>query len=245
MQALIDAFEETKALQDVGARTTRRDTLVNEMCSAMLGLKNVDVDGIVKNVDRWGEVAAFLVTGLVKFQGSDCYNGPLLTMGRLRNILNFTEHPSKYLRHMARTLVIYFIQGNTLSDEEKSMVTEHMKRYNMDEQAGHSWAWEGLVALCPLSEDSFLGSMVGQCVGDALGFIVEGQALERCQQFVQEFVLKEKIPTWVRIKALTFGQYSDDSQLARETYVSVVQASGKLDPAVYGNRYMCAFCACV
>jgi ADP-ribosylglycohydrolase len=70
---------------------------------------------------------------------------------------------------------------------------------------------------------------------------VEGHNSEVCGRFVNEFVTPEKIPTWVRIQGLTFGQYSDDTQLARETYVSIVQSGGKMDPAIYGMRIGCLF----
>jgi ADP-ribosylglycohydrolase len=236
MDTAIKAFEDTKAITDVTARTARRDALVNQLYAAACGMKGFDVDSVVKSVEHWGEVAAFMVAILAKLNDFQCYEGPLLTVDRLQCVLYVTVHASKYLRHMARTLITYFIQHNVLLKDEKQVVTNHMKSYAADDREGHAWVWECMLALCPNENDAFLGSMVGQCVGDALGFVVEGHGPETCQQFVKEFVDTETVPTWVRIKGLTFGQYSDDSQLARETYVSYVQASGKMDPAVYGNR---------
>ena len=87
----------------------------------------------------------------------------------------------------------------------------------------------------------FIGSLIGQCIGDALGFIVEGQSTMHCKKYVEEFVEPYKIPTWTRIPHLKFGQYSDDSQLARELYVSMYQNDGVLSPAVYANRIACLF----
>jgi len=84
--------------------------------------------------------------------------------------------------------------------------------------------------------DSFIGSLIGQCVGDALGFIVEGRDTSTCQDFISRFMTQPSTPHWQRCKEYIFGQYSDDSQLARETYVAFVQNKGKLDPMVYSLR---------
>jgi hypothetical protein len=35
-------------------------------------------------------------------------------------------------------------------------------------------------------EQQFTGSLIGQCLGDALGFVVEGYPPEACQRYVEE-----------------------------------------------------------
>jgi ADP-ribosylglycohydrolase len=80
----------------------------------------------------------------------------------------------------------------------------------------------------------YIGSFLGQCIGDALGFIVEGTSAVKCKEYIEEFIEPLKVP-------LKFGQYSDDSQLARELYVAVYQNDGVLNPAVYANRIACLF----
>lgn len=93
-------------------------------------------------------------------------------------------------------------------------------------------------------EESYHGSMIGQCVGDALGFIVEGHGPAKCKQYVEEFIANgPRIPTWTRSNSsvFTFGQYSDDSQLARETFNAILQGGGRIDPAIYALRIALLF----
>ena len=97
-----------------------------------------------------------------------------------------------------------------------------------------------------IAEESVQGSMIGQCVGDALGFIVEGHGPSRCAEYVKEFISGANgaiIPTWTRssCSAFKFGQYSDDSQLARETFIAVLQGGGRIDPAIYALRIALLF----
>ncbi|MBW7851510.1 MAG: ADP-ribosylglycohydrolase family protein [Rhodospirillales bacterium] len=82
--------------------------------------------------------------------------------------------------------------------------------------------------------DRFTGSLVGQCLGDALGFLVEGEPPEICAGYVRDVVLPCRLPGRTR-NAFRFGQYSDDSQMARELMQSFL-ASGGFDPADYARR---------
>lgn len=235
---MIHDFEATKTIPDLAERNTRRNALLDQIYDFVQGVKGIAVDKLISDIEHWGEVASFLIVMLAKLNGVDCFEGSLLTDERLAQVLNITAHSSGYLRGVARKLVGSFIRDSdrVFNAEQKERIVLHLIGYSLDDKFGYGWVWEGLVRLCPLKEDAFVGSMVGQCVGDALGFIVEGQRPDVCRRYIEEFVLKEDVPTWVRIQGLTFGQYSDDSQLARETYVTMVQADGRMDPAVFGNR---------
>ena len=239
--AMIHAFETTKTIVDVAERNAQRDMLINQMYETVINISGVEVDNIVTDFEHWGQVAYFLVNLLAKLRGAQCFEGPLLTNKRLKQVLKITSHSSWYLRNTARRLVSFFIESQVFSQEENEYVVDHLKRYTLDGRTGQEWVWDGLATLCPISENAFIGSMAGQCVGDALGFIVEGQEHAVCQRYVKEFVFSQQVPSWVRIKGMTFGQYSDDSQLARETYVTAIQADSKMDPAVFGNRIGCLF----
>lgn len=244
MEALIKAFEQTSIIADANAKAAKRDELVDEMYKFMRDSAGSVYHILPVQTKDLGKMAAFMVTLLAKLNGINCYDGPVLSKECLDTLLALTQlRASRYIRKMARKLVMFYIQANVFSDngELKEEVIKHLIAYQYDGEEGLSWVYDGLIALCPLSEDAFLGSMVGQCVGDALGFVVEGHNEEICTTFVNEFVNTQTIPTWVRINGITFGQYSDDSQLARETYISVIQANGKLDPAVYGLRVACMF----
>lgn len=84
------------------------------------------------------------------------------------------------------------------------------------------------------SEDRFVGCLLGQCLGDALGFVVEGQSPEACAAYARDVVLARRLPEQVR-NGFRFGQYSDESQLARELMASLI-AHGRLDPDDYARR---------
>ncbi len=88
-------------------------------------------------------------------------------------------------------------------------------------------------------EEQFSGSLVGQCLGDALGFVVEGYPREVCQSYVEGFLRKGRAGEKGR-PPFPFGQYSDDSQLARELLQSYV-SQGYFDPADYARRIAAIF----
>ncbi|BBL79963.1 hypothetical protein RxyAA322_18170 [Rubrobacter xylanophilus] len=80
--------------------------------------------------------------------------------------------------------------------------------------------------------EKFRGCLVGQALGDALGFVVEGRPPETCRRYVED-VLEGggDIP---------FGQYSDDTQLARELLLSYAER-GRFEPADYARRIVALF----
>jgi ADP-ribosylglycohydrolase len=80
--------------------------------------------------------------------------------------------------------------------------------------------------------DALTGSLLGQALGDALGFVVEAQPPQVAAEYVTHWLRAGKAgeqahPEW------PFGQYSDDTQLARELLLSV-RAAGRWDPARFG-----------
>lgn len=83
-------------------------------------------------------------------------------------------------------------------------------------------------------KEKFRGCLIGQSLGDASGFPVEGYPTGDCHKYVNE-ILKT---AWAGKKGrypFPFGQYTDDSQLARELLRSYV-ACQKFDPADYARR---------
>jgi ADP-ribosylglycohydrolase len=87
--------------------------------------------------------------------------------------------------------------------------------------------------------DRFAGCLVGQALGDALGFVVEGQSSKYCRRYLQETVESGLVVDSSR-GPYYFGQYSDDTQLARELMQSYV-AKGKFDPEDYARRIAAIF----
>jgi ADP-ribosylglycohydrolase len=82
--------------------------------------------------------------------------------------------------------------------------------------------------------------MVGQCLGDALGFVVEGCSPAVCRKYVSETLNAGQAAAEGSRASLAFGQYSDDSQLARELMQSFA-ARGRFDPEDYARRIAAIF----
>lgn len=87
--------------------------------------------------------------------------------------------------------------------------------------------------------DQFSGCLIGHCLGDALGYPVEGQPQSVCKGYIKDIV---RYGGWKKIaeQTLTFGQYTDDSQLARELLVSYSQCRG-FNPEDYASRIASIF----
>lgn len=83
-------------------------------------------------------------------------------------------------------------------------------------------------------EDRFVGCLIGQCLGDALGFVVEGYGGDHCRRYVDDYLRSGRAGELGR-PPFAFGQYSDDSQLARELLRSLVDCRG-FNPADYAAR---------
>ncbi|MBA3474851.1 MAG: ADP-ribosylglycohydrolase family protein [Rubrobacter sp.] len=85
----------------------------------------------------------------------------------------------------------------------------------------------------------YSGSLIGQCLGDALGFVVEGEPPEVCREYVEETLKAGRAVEHGR-DPFPFGQYSDDSQLARELLQSYAER-GRFDPRDYARRIAMIF----
>ena len=88
-------------------------------------------------------------------------------------------------------------------------------------------------------EDRFVGCLLGQCLGDALGFPVEGQSPGSCAGYVAQVLRTDRLGTVGRGE-FAFGQYTDDSQLARELLLSLVENVG-WSPEDYAQRIAAIF----
>jgi ADP-ribosylglycohydrolase len=87
--------------------------------------------------------------------------------------------------------------------------------------------------------EQFSGCLVGQCLGDALGFVVEGFSPAACERYVEDYLRTERAGDFGQWP-FPFGQYSDDSQLSRELIQSYVECR-KFDPADYAEHLKLIF----
>ena len=87
--------------------------------------------------------------------------------------------------------------------------------------------------------EQFQGCLIGQALGDALGAVVEGRSPDDCRYYVNEMLKKGQAGVIGR-GSFQFGQYTDDTQLARELLQSYLSC-GRFDPADYANRIAAIF----
>jgi ADP-ribosylglycohydrolase len=90
-------------------------------------------------------------------------------------------------------------------------------------------------------KEQFSGCLIGQCLGDALGFPVEACLPQTTVTYVNKLLRKSLAGAFGR-RPYSFGQYSDDSQLARELMQSYVARQG-FDPGDYAHRIAALFVA--
>ena len=84
------------------------------------------------------------------------------------------------------------------------------------------------------SADQLAGCLLGHALGDALGFVVEAQPPEAARAYVNQW-LRTGRAVERHHPQYPFGQYSDDTQLARELLRSV-RERGAWDPAAFARR---------
>lgn len=95
--------------------------------------------------------------------------------------------------------------------------------------------------MSPDRADRFAGSLLAQALGDALGFVVEGERAEVCTPYAARLRGGDLVPRAARA-GHTAGQYSDDTQLARTLAESLVAQRG-FEPADYAARIAALFTA--
>ena len=82
--------------------------------------------------------------------------------------------------------------------------------------------------------DQLTGSILGQALGDALGFVVEAEPPTVAREYVDQW-LRAGRPGERAHPRFPFGQYTDDTQLSRELLQSF-RERGRWDPAAFSVR---------
>ncbi|MEW6517543.1 MAG: ADP-ribosylglycohydrolase family protein [candidate division FCPU426 bacterium] len=82
--------------------------------------------------------------------------------------------------------------------------------------------------------DQFEGCLLGQALGDAVGYPVEGYPPLICQRYVDDILNRGLAGEWSHYP-YPFGQYSDDTQLARELLLSLLH-SERFEPEDFAQR---------
>jgi ADP-ribosylglycohydrolase len=84
------------------------------------------------------------------------------------------------------------------------------------------------------SADRLAGALLGLALGDALGFVVEAAPPEVARAYAREELARRRYGARSHAH-FPFGQYSDDTQLARALLLGVRDAGG-WDPAAFARR---------
>ena len=85
-----------------------------------------------------------------------------------------------------------------------------------------------------VADDQLAGSLLGQALGDALGFVVEAQPPDVARAYVDEWLRAGRAGQRSHPQ-FPFGQYTDDTQFARELLLSFEERAG-WDPAAFAGR---------
>jgi ADP-ribosylglycohydrolase len=85
-----------------------------------------------------------------------------------------------------------------------------------------------------VTSEQLRGSLLGQALGDALGFVVEAEPPEIARDYVDRWLRTGRAAERAHPK-FPFGQYSDDTQLSRELLRSV-RERGCWDPSAFAQR---------
>jgi ADP-ribosylglycohydrolase len=88
-------------------------------------------------------------------------------------------------------------------------------------------------------ETALTGCLLGQALGDALGFVVEARPHAVAGEYVERYLLAGRAGELAHPE-FPFGQYSDDTQLARELVVSYADAGG-WSPEAFAGRLATLF----
>jgi ADP-ribosylglycohydrolase len=86
----------------------------------------------------------------------------------------------------------------------------------------------------PSLSDRLVGSLLGLALGDALGFVVEAEPAEVALAYARDELGTARAATRAH-RDFPFGQYSDDTQLARALLLGVRDAGGWA-PAAFARR---------
>ena len=90
-----------------------------------------------------------------------------------------------------------------------------------------------------MTADRLAGSLLGQALGDALGFVVEAQPPEAARAYVDDWLRTGKAEQRSPLQ-FCFGQYTDDTQLARELLRSFEERRC-WDPGAFASRLVQLF----
>lgn len=239
---LIAEFDETSSIPFSNNRTEKRLEIIKNM--ETLIIDNVfNIYNLIKSntASSNGNIVFCLTLIKLKLYNYKLgYLGTTITDEIFTFLINNTENKSAFIQEYSRFIItLAFSEKHNLSDDQISQLIKYVEIYDINGKDSNNridWIHEILLNSYKLKKKDLLGCIIGKCVGDALGFQVEGYGPSVCKKYVEEIVKPVKIPEITRIPGLTFGQYTDDSQLTRELLISIVTAGGVVNADIYAKR---------
>ncbi len=238
MTDYINQFNIVSSLPYDNERTQKKHDILQNMINISNNIYNIG--NLLKNTDD-GTIVFCLTLIKTKLQNHKCaYNGPIITDKILNYILENTNNKSDYIQEYSRHIISLIVDSNILSDTQIQKIKNFVESYDVnsaEKSKKLNWVHNILVNIYKgMNKEDLLGCIIGKCVGDSLGFQVEGYGPDICKQYVNEIIRPINIPNITRIQGLTFGQYTDDSQLTRELLISIIDAKGIVDGDTYAKR---------
>lgn len=106
-------------------------------------------------------------------------------------------------------------------------------------------------------QDILFSSLISMSYGDAIGFLVEGYSIPQCKEFIENVVEKDLLWNYgVQFRdnkkprclnksqnsvCFEFGQYTDDTQQARELIISIINNNNTYNGNDYARRTLALF----
>ena len=199
---------------------------------------------------------------------------------RIFNFLSIKNIPL-YLQYIIREFIMYIINNNMLSIKDFYTLRNCFgMNLNFDKNVENIKFLEFLSELVFVKyskvlrqiqfkqDEGMFGTidiirvracMCGMALGDALGFLVEGQSREVCFDYVNNIIRENIVGSYAVHKdfgqkggsrycertnpesCFYFGQYTDDTQCARELIRSIIDSKGVFDGDNYGKRIVTLF----
>lgn len=199
-----------------------------------------DIHSLIDRTD-FGTILFCLALIFEKTQNpNNCYFGPRLSPSLFKWLMRQLTASQNFVQNITRITIDKLIAEKIFTESQKRTLITTISTMENPKDSDHTgrkmWITQTLITLVNVSMDSLIGSLVGQCVGDSLGFLVEGHGPAVCSPFVEKFINEPTIPSVKRNEFFKFGQYSDDSQLARELLIGLRNDNGVVKAETYGKR---------
>lgn len=237
---LVKEFDEVSCQSCNNERTIKRNEIIHSMYK-IINNDIYDIYDLVKKENN-GFIAFCLVLIKTKMDNyKKAYMGPVVSDALFKFLINNTNNESGYIQELSRYLLTTLIDAKLLTKDHIIFIREYVETYdtiNCKEPIKRlDWIHSVLLnTYIGTTKEDLMGCMIGKMVGDSLGFQVEGHGPSTCKKYVDEYICTIKTPVITRVPGMSFGQYTDDSQLTRELLVTIIETNGVVDGSVYAKR---------